>query len=571
MKIKKILAACLLLTFVFSAFPAYAMAGEPGAEGENNMPVTETAETGTVPEAPLSPELPSGDTVPSPEPAPAPSPEAGAPAAGEPSQTPAPDSPETRPLPEAEPEAGSTPSKEQQRPQQLSAPQILGYSVSRSSFSKGDTVNVTVSLRHGDLSLSQAGGAGNLDIIKLADSFSGGSLSWNVTGGSGGKLSYELTFSQLKYSGYGKSLRFMVESRDGSFSLPPLELELPEAREYDASKETGSYESLAALGGGGGGGASAVESSVPRLVVSEYGYGDRAVAAGAGFRLDFSLLNTGKLAVENIVVSIDGGENFTMDKCSNTLYYGKIASGGKEALSVNMLALPGARSGAQSIGISCKYEYLDGGRRANTTAEIKLSIPVMQPDRFHVNPPSLPQSVNAGEEQTLSLSYVNKGKAQVSNVEAIIEGSVDSPSKSQYLGNFDPGKSGSIGFVFTPQTPGRLDLVLKVSYEDANQELHDLSFPVSLNVQEAPEPEGEGMDTESGGAGAGGALWLTALAALALAGVLLSRPLIRRLREKKAAAGDVSPAPGWDDWDEAWGDSGSKKEEKSSGGKGDEV
>ena len=94
----------------------------------------------------------------------------------------------------------------------------------------------------------------------------------------------------------------------------------------------------------------------------------------------------------------------------------------------------------------------------------------------------------------ISLSYVNKGKADVSNVEAELDGEVDSAAKVQYLGNFEPGKSGSIGFVFTPQTAGKTDITLKIQYEDAGQEIHTLTFPLSLDVQDSPVMEGDDMD-----------------------------------------------------------------------------
>ena len=147
-----------------------------------------------------------------------------------------------------------------------------------------------------------------------------------------------------------------------------------------------------------------------------------------------------------------------------------------------MQALTTAKSGAQSISVSCKYEYVDGSKRSSATSEVRLSVPVMQPDRFQVNAPVLPDMIRAGEEVTLSLPYVNKGKEEVSNVETSIEGEVDTPSASQYLGNFDSGKSGNIGFIFTPREAGRTELTLKVSYEDANQTLRTLSFPVTLEV-----------------------------------------------------------------------------------------
>ena len=547
MNLRNILAFCLMLSLIFSIAPAYALAAEPSFPDERLLSDTADPPTGSVSD---SDGIPAPENTPMPESTPSPE------------NTPA---PENTPLPE------NTPPRESNPPTQLKAPEVLGYSVSKSSFSKGDTVTITVTLRHSDVTLSQAGGEQNLDIIKLADSFSGGSLSWTLSCKENEKLRYDLTFSQVKYNGFGKSLRFMPESRDGSLSFPSLELTLAEALEYDPSKEdAGSADSLAGYGGGSGGGY-ATESSVPRLVISEYDYGEKAVAAGSKFSLNFTLLNTGKLAVENIVVSIDGGESFTMDKCSNTLYYGKMPSAGKESLSVNMQALPGANSGAQSIGINCKYEYLDSGKRSNATAEIKLSIPVMQPDRFHVSPPSLPETVNAGEEQTLSLSYVNKGKAQVSNVEASIEGRVDSPAKSQYLGNFDPGKSGSIGFVFTPPSPGKLDLVLKVSYEDANQELHSLDFPLSLNVQAAPEPMYQELDDRQGNAFPVTLLWLLIPFVLISAGYFWGRLFVRKLREKQSAAPADIVSADWDSWDEAPEDLSSERARKSTGGKADEV
>ncbi len=226
------------------------------------------------------------------------------------------------------------------------------------------------------------------------------------------------------------------------------------------------------------------DSSVPNIVVSDYTYGEDAVLAGGKFPLKFSLENTGKIPVENIVVTIDGVDSFAIDGGTNTFHYDSIDSLKKEELAVNMQALAVAKTGAQTISISCKYEYMDGNKRSSAATDIKLSVPVFQPDRFKINAPSIPEMVYVGEEVFLSLSYVNKGKAEVGNVEAIIEGDVESPSKTQYLGNFEPGKSGNISFIFTPQMPGEVNVNLKINYEDANLQVHTIEFPLTLNVEE---------------------------------------------------------------------------------------
>lgn len=48
------------------------------------------------------------------------------------------------------------------------------------------------------------------------------------------------------------------------------------------------------------------------------------------------------------------------------------------------------------------------------------------------------------------MDYVNKGKGDVSNVEASVEGDgITATQAKQYVGNVASGASGSIGFAFT--------------------------------------------------------------------------------------------------------------------------
>lgn len=172
----------------------------------------------------------------------------------------------------------------------------------------------------------------------------------------------------------------------------------------------------------------AEDGSVPNVVVSDFQFGESTVAAGGRFPLDFTLLNTGKRPVENMIVTVDGGDSFTVDGGTNTFYYEKIPAAGN-SVSPTDAGADHCQSGAQSISVSCKYEYVDGSKRSSATSEVRLSVPVMQPDRFQVNAPVLPDMIRAGEEVTLSLPYVNKGKEEVSNVETSIEGRSGHPQR----------------------------------------------------------------------------------------------------------------------------------------------
>lgn len=217
-------------------------------------------------------------------------------------------------------------------------------------------------------------------------------------------------------------------------------------------------------------------------------------------------------------------------------------------MEVPMRAVVTGKSGAQSLNMSFKYEYVDGGKRAQASADIKLAIPIYQPDRFQINAPVVPETATVGEEAEISLAYVNKGKDDIANVEATVEGDgVETPARTQYLGNITAGSSGNIGFALAPTAAGEVSVTLKISYENADQQVQTRLFPITLRAEE-PVPVDdfmdEGLEEESQpaipwpwlAAGGGG------VAVLAAAGIILYR------RKKKAAA--HLAAGSWDNWEE---------------------
>jgi len=293
-----------------------------------------------------------------------------------------------------------------------------------------------------------------------------------------------------------------------------------------------------------------IDSPTPNLIVSSYGYGGDQIAAGGKFNLELTFRNTSaNLTVENIVLTLETGDSFAVDKAANTYYYKNLAPGGEQSLTVPMQALPAAKPGAQSVSAAFKYEYVDGTRRASGTASVALSIPIYQPDRFEIAPPVLPESFNVNQEAALSLNYVNKGKSEISNVSASIvskEGEITTLTSVQNLGNFESGKSGSIGFALTPLVTGQLDLTLVVSYEDASGKAQSKQFPVKMKVQEAPPTEAE-VPAEEQPAETGMPVWPWIAGGAAAAAALAVLLIIRK--KKKAAAEPV--LSGWESWDDA--------------------
>lgn len=164
-----------------------------------------------------------------------------------------------------------------------------------------------------------------------------------------------------------------------------------------------------------------MDSAVPNVIIRTFDYGSENISAGSSFPLNVVFVNTGRLSIENIVATVDGGESFTIAGGTNTFYYDRLGAGAEEQLFIEMQALATAKTGAQGMSISFKYEYVDGKKRASSSADIKLSIPVLQPERFQIEKPVPPEMVYAWEETVISMNYVNKGKGDISNVEASIE------------------------------------------------------------------------------------------------------------------------------------------------------
>ena len=86
---------------------------------------------------------------------------------------------------------------------------------------------------------------------------------------------------------------------------------------------------------------------VPNIIITNFTYGDGSVAVGTNFDLGFTFQNMGKVAVGNMVVTVDGGENFAISGGTNTFYYDSLWAGYSLTQTVPMQVLSSAKNGAQ--------------------------------------------------------------------------------------------------------------------------------------------------------------------------------------------------------------------------------
>lgn len=233
-----------------------------------------------------------------------------------------------------------------------------------------------------------------------------------------------------------------------------------------------------------------VSLSTPNLMIDSFHFNDTQIPAGSTFDFDFTFRNTSdNSTVENVVVAVEPGEGLSVNASSNTFFYPSLSAGGLQSQTIQLRALPTAKTASAKIDISFKYEYIKQKERVQVTSSQSISIPIFQPDRFDLTLASLPDTISANEESIISLNYINKGKSEIANVRAELEGNIKTLSKIQNLGNFESGKSGTIDFILIPEEVGKAECVLKVTYEDPNMEEQIREFPLQFTVSEAAPAE----------------------------------------------------------------------------------
>lgn len=303
---------------------------------------------------------------------------------------------------------------------------------------------------------------------------------------------------------------------------------------------------------GSDGGATPLAGPVPNIIITNFAYGGDSVAAGSKFNLDFTFQNKGQVAVTNMVVTVDGAEGFAIAGGTNTFYVDALWAGYSMTQTVPMQALASAKSGAQPVTVNFRYEYVDAGARSSSQSDVKISVPISQPDRFEISDPVVPDQVIAGQENTVTMEYVNKGKGDIANVEATMEGEgFDATMKTQYVGNVASGATGTIGYAFTPHASGELKTTLKVTYEDSDGQTKTKEFPLTMSVADAPAADQPGASDSVEGRGGDRGLPVPAYVAIAVgvvAVIVVIVLLVRRRRKQKAKKNDIDED--WDDWSE---------------------
>ena len=291
-----------------------------------------------------------------------------------------------------------------------------------------------------------------------------------------------------------------------------------------------------------------IASPTPIVILSKYNYGGSSVAAGSSTNLSFSFTNTSKtIKIENVMVTVTGGQDLMLNGSTNTFYFESVAASGSKTVTVPMKAAQLISARAQDVKIDVTYEYVDQNARKSGNATLSLSVPLYQPDRFEMSEPTSSYTGYVGEETSLTIDYVNKGKSAINNVEATISGDIDSPTPYQRVGTIDGGKNGTIAFAVTPQLEGENQVKIVITYEDSNGNTKERVFEATVEAM-AYEPTDPGMDDPGMIDPEPASTFPWKYVIIAVVAALIVLLIVLRIRKKKAK--QKAEQALWDKWDE---------------------
>lgn len=291
-----------------------------------------------------------------------------------------------------------------------------------------------------------------------------------------------------------------------------------------------------------------IASPTPIVILSKYNYGGSSVAAGSSTNLSFSFTNTSKtIKIENVMVTVTGGQDLMLNGSTNTFYFESVAASGSKTVTVPMKAAQLISASAQDVQIAVTYEYVDQNARKSGNATLSLSVPLYQPDRFEMSEPTTSYTGYVGEETSLTIDYVNKGKSAINNVEATISGDIDTPTAYQRVGTIDGGKNGTIAFAVTPQLEGENQVKIVITYEDSNGNTKERVFEATVEAM-AYEPADPGMDDPGMIDPEPASTFPWKYVIIAVVAALIVLLVVLRIRKKKAK--QKAEQALWDKWDE---------------------
>lgn len=351
----------------------------------------------------------------------------------------------------------------------------------------------------------------------------------------------------LTYTGVGNTLQcdiyYSLDGKTMSIPIYPLTLTLNQCVEYQEPVSSTPESSGVTVKGTG-------------FVLKSISYGEGNLNAGERFTLNAELLSTnGTTKVENVTVGLTPPKEISLAEGSSLLYVGTVKP--NQTIPVQFVLVPGANTENGSYTITIDVKGINSKDGTEVSAQMSVTVPVVQPERFEIFNTQLPSNLVANMDgEYSSITLVNEGKGSVSNVSVEIVGEgLSTEEGKQYLGHIGGGEQKSADFYITASMAGQIDAQVLVTYESAQGEKKTLTFDFSVMVEDMGDFGDGGMDPSfpiepMPEENAGFPMWGWALIILAVVGGgVAALVVIRKKRKAKRAAEELEELGEDDDED----------------------
>lgn len=192
--------------------------------------------------------------------------------------------------------------------------------------------------------------------------------------------------------------------------------------------------------GNSGGGEEKPESS-PVVIISGCTTQPEKIFAGEEFTVNVTLLNTSKKqSVQNMLVTLNCGENLSITDASNTIYVDKLGKSDTTTLSLHCKTALDTPADTYPIELSMSYDDMEA---QTLTASGTVRVTIAQAQRLELKLPSISKTVTAGDTIPLSFQVMNLGRSKACNVRCEVTGAGLIPTSTAFVGDMEPGTDGT--------------------------------------------------------------------------------------------------------------------------------
>ena len=226
------------------------------------------------------------------------------------------------------------------------------------SISKGNKVDIKLNIKYNTKDGSEVVPS-ELDVTKLTDSFSGGSIT-QPTGSSKVK-EFEVVVADITYKGTGQNLKIMLNS--GGSTYQEISTTITEAEVYvedNSSSDSGST--------------TVDPTPAPKAIFSRNDLSSD-IKSGQTITLTITVTNAGKATMQSPMLYLTPSDSLLVVGGSSAYQLSDIAKGKTQSVSVQVKALKNIQSANQYLDCELAYDYYDRNNTTSSETKGRITIP----------------------------------------------------------------------------------------------------------------------------------------------------------------------------------------------------